>query len=200
MARRTYFSFHYNPDNWRVQSVRKSWLTKPDRESSGFFDAADWEEAKKESERALKVFIGKQLNGTSVTCVCVGTETAYRRWVRYEIQRSFVEGRGLLATRVHKLKNSKAETSSRGPNPFEALHVELLDEGARGQLWEYDYSAQKWAKSLDYPDPFSMKGLPWRLSKSAQLSDLFKIYDYVDDDGYNKLGDWIEAAAKQAGR
>lgn len=199
MARRVFFSFHYIPDNWRAAIVRNGWVTK-DREDAGFFDSADWEEARKKSEIALKSFIGKQLNGTSVTCVCVGTETTFRRWVRYEIQRSFVEGRGLVATRVHKLKNSKGETTAWGPDPFEALYVELLDEGAKGQLWEYDFSAKKWVKSLDYPDPFSMKGLPWKLSKSVQLSDLFKIYDYVDDDGYNKLGDWIEAAAKQAGR
>jgi hypothetical protein len=28
----------------------------------------------------------------------------------------------------------------------------------------------------------------------------FSTYDWVDDDGYNKLGDWVEAAAKKAGR
>ena len=28
----------------------------------------------------------------------------------------------------------------------------------------------------------------------------YTTYDWVDDDGYNKLGDWIEAAAKRAGR
>lgn len=199
MARRTFFSFHYAPDNWRAAIVRNGWVTK-DREDSGFFDSAAWEEAKKKSDLALKTFIGRQLDGTSVTCVCVGAETAYRRWVRYEIQRSFQEGRGLLATRVHQLKNSMGVTSPWGPNPFEALHVELLAEGAKGQLWEYDFSAGKWVKSLDYPDPFPMRGLPWNLSKSASLSEIFKITDYVDDDGYNNLGTWIEAAAKQAGR
>ena len=28
----------------------------------------------------------------------------------------------------------------------------------------------------------------------------FKVYDWVDDDGYNNLGDWVERAAKQAGK
>ncbi len=198
MARRAFFSFHYIPDCWRAAIVRNAWVTK-DREDAGFFDSADWEKAKK-SDVALKTFIGKQLNGTSVTCICVGTETAYRRWVRYEIQRSFVEGRGLLATRVHQLKNAKGETASYGPNPFEAIWVEILDGGAKGQLWEYDYTTGKWSKSMDYPDTFTLKGLPWGLTKSVRLSELFKITDYVDNDGYSKLGEWIEAAAKQAGR
>lgn len=30
--------------------------------------------------------------------------------------------------------------------------------------------------------------------------DRFKTYDWVDDDGYNNIGDWIEKAAKDAGR
>lgn len=28
----------------------------------------------------------------------------------------------------------------------------------------------------------------------------FLTFDWIDDDGYNKLGDWVEAAAKKAGR
>lgn len=199
MARRAFFSFHYVSDCWRAAIVRNGWVTK-DREDAGFFDSAEWEEAKKKSDLALKNFIGKQLAGTSVTCVCVGAETTHRRWVRYEIQRSFLEGRGLLATRVHQLKNSKGETTSYGPNPFEAIWVEVLDGGAKVQLWEYDYATQKWSRSMDYPDPLSTRGLPWGLSKSVYLRELFNITDYVNDDGYNKLGDWIEAAAKQAGR
>jgi hypothetical protein len=32
------------------------------------------------------------------------------------------------------------------------------------------------------------------------LSGLFSVYDWVDGDGYNNFGKWVEAAAKQAGR
>jgi hypothetical protein len=35
---------------------------------------------------------------------------------------------------------------------------------------------------------------------SVYFSTSYPIYDYINDDGYNKLGDWIEAAAKKAGR
>ena len=46
MARRVFFSFHYERDIWRVNVVRNSWLTKG-REAAGFWDASLWEEAKK---------------------------------------------------------------------------------------------------------------------------------------------------------
>lgn len=32
------------------------------------------------------------------------------------------------------------------------------------------------------------------------LSTIYSTYDYVSQDGYNNLGDWIEAAAKKGGR
>ena len=36
--------------------------------------------------------------------------------------------------------------------------------------------------------------------ESVYFHQVAKTYDYVDDDGYNNLGDWIEEAAKDAGR
>jgi hypothetical protein len=45
MARRVFFSFQFSEDNWRASVVRKSGVTQ-DREDSGFFDSAEWEEVK----------------------------------------------------------------------------------------------------------------------------------------------------------
>jgi hypothetical protein len=36
--------------------------------------------------------------------------------------------------------------------------------------------------------------------KDVYFSTDYPCYDWVDDDGYNNLGSWIEAAAKKAGR
>lgn len=44
MARRVFFSFHYERDAWRAAQVRNSWVTKPDREAAGFWDAVAWED------------------------------------------------------------------------------------------------------------------------------------------------------------
>ena len=61
MARRVFFSFHFERDVWRAGQVRNSWVTKADRESAGFWDAADWEEVKKKGDEAIKKWIDKQL-------------------------------------------------------------------------------------------------------------------------------------------
>ena len=36
--------------------------------------------------------------------------------------------------------------------------------------------------------------------QSVYFSSDYPCYDWVDDDGYNNMGKWIEAAAKKAGR
>src|SRR5207249_11459385 len=98
MAKRIYFAFHYQDViNFRANVVRNHWLTKPDREDAGFFDASLWESVKKSGDTAIKQLINDALIGTTVTCVLVGSETYSRRWVRYEILKSFRKTNSLLA-------------------------------------------------------------------------------------------------------
>ncbi|MGH3007343.1 MAG: TIR domain-containing protein [Gaiellaceae bacterium] len=118
MARRVFFSFHYERDIWRANTVRNSWVTKADREAAGFFDAGLWEEAKKKGDAAIKKMIDDALVGTSVTAVLVGNQTAYRDYVKYEIEQSIAKGNGLLGVRIEKIENSKGEVDEAGPNPL----------------------------------------------------------------------------------
>jgi MTH538 TIR-like domain (DUF1863) len=62
--------------------------------------------------------INDALVGTSVTAVLVGKETAYRDYVKYEIQQSIARGNGLLGVRIEKIPNSKGDVDEAGPNPL----------------------------------------------------------------------------------
>ena len=118
MARRVFFSFHYERDVWRAGVVRNSWVTKADRAAAGFFDAGIWEEAKKKGDDAIKRMIDDALVGTTVTAVLVGRETASRDYVKYEIDQSIARGNGLLGVRIEKIENSKGQVDEAGPNPL----------------------------------------------------------------------------------
>lgn len=73
MARRTFFSFHYQEDVWRACNVRNCWVVNPDlEESEGFYDSSVFEASKKESDEVLKTFLRNGLKNTSVTCVLAG--------------------------------------------------------------------------------------------------------------------------------
>lgn len=101
MARRVFFSFHYD-DVTRVNIVRNSnKFTRQYEGVSRFHDASLWEEAKRQGDASIKRLIDGGLKNTSVTCVLIGQETWRRPWVRYEIIKSFSRGNGLFGIRIH---------------------------------------------------------------------------------------------------
>lgn len=162
MVRRTFFSFHYDRDIWRSSIVRNSWLTQ-DREAAGFWDASLWEEAKRRGDEAIRRLIDNGLKNTSVTVVLIGSQTAGRNWINYEIIESYNKKNGLLGVYIHNIRDSSRNIDSKGRNPFDYVYI------GRGE-------------------------------NKTLFSQLYPTYDYVNDDGYNNLGYWIERAAQKAGR
>jgi len=134
MARRVFFSFHYERDKWRAGQVRNSWVTKLDREAAGFWDTAAWEEVKKKGDEAIKRWIREHLKGSSVTAVLIGTETSQRRYVRYEIEQSRAKGNGLLGIYIHRIRDINGTTEPKGSNPF----TEMGYPGIRTYDWVND--------------------------------------------------------------
>jgi len=195
MARRVFFSFHYERDVWRANVVRNSWVTKPDRETAGFIDAAEFEKLKRQGDSAVKTWINNQLNGTFVTVVLIGAETYKREWVRYEIVKSFDKGNGLLGIHIHKIKNEERKTDYKGENPFEYVGV-YIDEKGRASYCEWNGS--EWVIFKDYPECSRNFSNEYWTGKIYTFSA--NIYDWVDNDGYNNIGEWIEKAAEQVGR
>jgi len=151
MARRVFFSFHRKRDVWRVNVVRNHWVSKPDREAAGYWDAAAWEELKKKGDEAVKRWIDKQLEGTSVTAVLIGTETSRRKWVKYEIKKSHDTGKGLLGVYIHNIKDQNQDTDTKGDNPFGNFYIE--EDGKKVYLSEI-YPTYDWVNDKGY-DNFS---------------------------------------------
>ena len=111
MARKVFFSFKYE-DVSRANVVRNSWVIQG-REAAGFIDKAAFESLKKEGDLAIRRWINKQLEGTSVTVVLVGEKTCNSRWVKYEIEKSIERGNGLLGIDISKIKDLQGNTSVR---------------------------------------------------------------------------------------
>lgn len=113
MARNVFFSFHYDNDVTRAWVVRNSWVTKPNRTSSGVIDKAEFEKIKKDGDAAVKRWIDSQLIGTSVTVVLIGSETLNRPFVKYEIEQSLSRGNAIIGVFVNKIKDFDQTTSTR---------------------------------------------------------------------------------------
>ena len=196
MARRAFFSFHYQADVQRAMVVRNSWVTQ-ERTSAGFFDSSVFEASQKESDDALKRFLREGLQNTSVTVVLAGKQTFERRWVRYELVQSFRRGSGILCAQIDQIKNLAQETTPRGENPLNSLAYKVV--GDTIQFWEKAGGVWKQyqdAGSMNTSDcVYAVEGGDYK-----QFTCLFKTYDYVAGDGYANMGNWIEAAAVAAGK
>lgn len=122
MARRIFFSFHYERDAWRAGQVRNSNVVSAE-DRNGFIDSAEWESIKKKGDAAVQNWIEEQLKNTSVTVVLIGAETASREWVQHEIVTSWNRGNGLVGVRIHNIKDHNQKIDLAGRNPFEDLKL-----------------------------------------------------------------------------
>lgn len=117
MARKCFYSFHYKPDNWRAATVRSIGAIDGNKPATD----NDWETVTKGGDAAIKKWIGDQMSGRSCTVVLVGSETANRKWINYEIIKTWDDKKGIVGIYIHGLKNSNKETSSKGENPFDYI-------------------------------------------------------------------------------
>lgn len=115
MTRHVFFSFHYDEDAWRTSQVRQMGVLEGDRKT---YDN-DWESIRKDTPEKIKSWIAQQMKNRSCIVVLVGSNTASREWVRYEICEAWKRDMGVVGVRIHGLKDSDGKTSSRGEDPFD---------------------------------------------------------------------------------
>jgi hypothetical protein len=193
MAKRVFFSFHYQDViDFRANVVRQHWLTKPDRESAGFFDASIWETAKRTGPVAVKRLINSGLDGTSVTCVLIGSDTYGRPWVRYEILKSFRKGNSLLAVHINTISGRDQKTKTKGANPLAHVGVTYSGSGDTGTLWEIKNGKWEEYAEIDGGASFRTGGVAQQYrGKGFHLGNWYPTYDWIADNGYNNFGTWV---------
>lgn len=117
MARRVFFSFHFNNDYWRTQQVRNIGAL----EGQSVCTPNAWEEIKRKGNDAIEKWIDDNMVGKSCVIVLVGSETANRPWVRREIVKGWDAGKGVVGIRINKLLDSGGSTAVAGENPFDKI-------------------------------------------------------------------------------
>lgn len=117
MARKCFYSFHYQPDCQRAAQIRQIGSIEGNRPASD----NDWETVTKGGEAAIKRWIANQMNGKSCTVLLIGSNTANRKWINHEIVESWNAGMGIVGIYIHGIKNLAGETSAKGANPFDYI-------------------------------------------------------------------------------
>ena len=114
MAKKTFFSFHYVPDNWRASQVRNIGAIEGNRPLSD----NDWESIVGRGPAAIQGWIDGQMTDRAAAVVLIGSQTAGRKWIKYEIEKAWNDGKGLVGIYIHGLKNAAGSQAPKGANPF----------------------------------------------------------------------------------
>lgn len=117
--RQVFYSFHFDNDVMRVQQIRNIGAIEDNKPVS----SNDWEEVKKKGDAGIKKWINDNMDYRSCVVVLIGEQTANRPWVKYEIEKAWNDGKGLLGIHVHNLKCPRNGTCSKGPNPFDQFNL-----------------------------------------------------------------------------
>lgn len=127
--RQVFYSFHFDNDVMRVQLIRNMGVIEGDEPVS----PNEWESLKRK-DGGVERWIDQNMKYKSCVIVLIGSETAKRPWVQYEIRKAWQEKRALLGIYIHNLNCAKSVrvtgvgTCGQGPNPFDAI---ALQSGAK---------------------------------------------------------------------
>lgn len=119
MARKFLYSFHYQRDGWIASKVRNIGIVEGNPPASD----NKWEEIKRGGDAGIKRWIDEQLENRTCTIVLIGSETAERHWVKYEIERSWSSGKGVVGIRIHQILDHNQQASAMGSNPFDSISL-----------------------------------------------------------------------------
>ena len=117
MKRQVFYSFHYKNDVMRVAQMRNIGAIEGNKPVS----ENEWEEVKKKGNQAIEKWIDDNMQNRSCVIVLVGEETSNRQWVKYEIEKAWKEGRGLVGIYIHNIKDPRTGKSKMGKNPFDSF-------------------------------------------------------------------------------
>jgi hypothetical protein len=190
MAKRVYFGFSYQDvKDFRANVVRKHNFTGG-VEFAGYYDHSIWEENENSNPLALKRLINAELENTSVTAILIGSDTWFRRWVRYEIMKSVARGNQVIGIHINSIAGKDKKIKLLGPNPFDNLGFEISADGTRAKPTEWKNG--KWCYYSDL-EPFVIIQQPQaNRGKHLRLSHWLPIYDWVANRGFENFSSWIE--------
>jgi len=106
----------------------------------------DWETIKSQGDTAIKRWIHEQMTGRSCLVVLIGSKTANREWINYEIIKAWSNKMGVVGVYIHKLKDNDKydpKQSVKGANPFDYLKLGTTQLSSIVKTYDSPYSTSK---------------------------------------------------------
>lgn len=134
MKRKVFYSFHFDNDVMRVQQIRQMGALDGDEPST----PNTWEQIKR-SENGVRNWIDQSLNGKSCLVVLIGSDTANRPWVKYEIKRAWELGKAVVGIHIYRLKCPRNGFGVKGANPFDQFNFTRNGLNVKPLVYEPNY-------------------------------------------------------------
>ena len=210
--RKVYFAFRFR-DIMRVNNVRNACcIDHPNSaQTRSFYDRSIWGGSSPKTDEGLKDLMRRGVEFSSAVCVLVGSDTWDGRWVKYEIARSVVDKKALLAVHINGLNHVDTQAPSlRGYNP---LHCLGIFHSPNGAYYLYEKVPDvvdpqtgtlgwRWVPYEDFKNPVPLpRYIPFvQHGYIMPLSAYVREYDFVAEVGHKNIGAWIDQAALVVGR
>lgn len=147
MVRRAFYSFHYNRDSWRAARVRNIGAIAKNRIAS----SNEWESIKRGGSKAIQKWIDYQLQNKSVLIVLIGSDTASRKWIKYEICKAWISGKGVLGVYIHNLEDHNRRQALKGKNPFDHFKIGTTPLSTIVKAYNPPYKSSKYVyRCIEY--------------------------------------------------
>jgi hypothetical protein len=134
MAKRCFYSFHYQPDHWRASTIRQIGAI----EGSQTVSDNEWEAVTRGGAPAIEKWIAGQMYGKSCTILLIGAATAGRKWIDHEIIKTWNDKKGIVGIHIHNVLNKDRQTSSKGANPFSSISLKSSGQSLASIVKVYD--------------------------------------------------------------
>lgn len=186
-----FYSFHYDDvSSFKANIIRNS--SKLKCYQGLLTDKSIWEPFKVKAPKEIKQRIDEsELVNSDATIVLIGEATHSRKWVKYEIIKSFEAGNTLIGINIHKIKGKDEKVTSKGKNPFDRLAFKYDKE--KDTLYFYELINRSWRPFKDLPSVKNHKQNSvyvknrtfgqWlrgesKDGKKYRLSDFFQVYTW----------------------
>ena len=134
MAKKIFLSYDYQNDFDRANQIRQMGIIKDIKPAS--FE--EWAEICRQGPDSIKKWIDDNMANADAVVVLIGEDTVHRRWVRYEIEKSWNEGKGLIGIYIHNLYDHNKGQCQKGENPFEHFKMNRDNKSLRKVIKCYD--------------------------------------------------------------
>lgn len=132
----------------------------------------------RKGDDSIKRWIDTHMDYRSCVIVLIGSDTASRKWCRYEIKHAWKEGKGVVGIYVHNLKNIDGEQDIKGDNPFKLFCVDKTFN----YIVEHKHPAD--SNEINLSEICKTYDPPYKISTN--------VYDYIKE----HLNDWVEEAIR----